>query len=91
MGMKYCRYIPNGAKRLAFLLPVSNINLSSFSVAEGTAGKDWLKRFMKRRTDKLSFQKSWPELQDLAEKIWGLSLNCSQKNLQLMITHLYLY
>jgi hypothetical protein len=58
MGMKYCRYIPNDAKRLAFLLPVSNINLNSFSVTEGTVDKEWLKRFVKRRTDKLSFQKS---------------------------------
>jgi hypothetical protein len=42
-------------KKLAFLLPVSNTNPNSISVAEGAAGKDWLQRFMKRRTDKLSF------------------------------------
>jgi hypothetical protein len=55
---KYFRCTRNDVRRLDFQLAVQNKIPNSFSIAKKAAGKHWLKRFMKRYNDKLSWRKT---------------------------------
>ena len=53
---KYFGYTLDDVKRLSFQLAVQNKFSNPFSIAKEAAGKDWLKRFMKLHSDKLSLR-----------------------------------
>jgi len=55
---KYFGCTRDDVRRLAFQLAVQNKIPIPFSIAKGSAGKDWFKRCMERHTDKLSRQKT---------------------------------
>jgi len=51
---KYIGCTRDDVRRTAFLFDVQNKIPSPFSIAKAAAGKGWLKRYMKRHSDKSS-------------------------------------
>ena len=91
---RYLGRTRDDVRRPVFQLAVQNKIPSPFSNAKEAAGKDWLKRCMKRPNSCRCVNQEkhpLPEPQDSARNTWRFALSCTKKSLLLMITHFHLF